>query len=74
MFDKQLKKGLAKKMINPYYFTNRALRVGFNKALYRHHINHANSELNIKQNFPEFGIETRYDKKITRKWLVFMLD
>ena len=27
--NKQLNKELAKKMINPYYFTDRALKVGF---------------------------------------------
>ena len=36
----QIKKELAKKMINPYYFTDRALRVGFYITLENHHINH----------------------------------
>ena len=40
--DKQLKKELAKKMINPYYFTYRNLRVGFKINLDSHHTNHAN--------------------------------
>ena len=42
--DMQLNKELAKKMINPYYFTDRALRVGFNITLGSHHTNNANSE------------------------------
>ena len=47
-------------MINPYYFTNRNLKVGFNITLKSHHINHANSNLIVKPNYPEFGIEVRY--------------
>ena len=62
LVDKQLKNELAKKMINPYYFTNRALQVGFEINLDSHHINHANSKLTITPNFPEFGIELRYIK------------
>ena len=49
----QLKKKIAKKMIHPYYFTDRALRVGFNITLESHHVNHA-----------EFGIEVRFIHKI----------
>ena len=48
--DKQLNKKLAKKMDNPYYFTNRVLKIGFNVTLERHHNNHANSKLNNKPN------------------------
>ena len=64
--DKQLNKELAKKMIYPNYFTNRALQVGFKINLDSHHINHANSKLTITPNDPEFGIEVRYIKKITK--------
>ena len=39
--DRQLNKEVAKKMINPYCFTDRALQVGFNINLDSHHINHA---------------------------------
>ena len=42
--DKQLNKELAKKMINSYYSTDRALQFGFDVALESHHINHANSK------------------------------
>ena len=65
--DKQLKKELAKKMPNPYYFTNRALQVGFKINLDSHHINHANSKLTILPNYPEFGIQLRYIKKIKKE-------
>ena len=46
-------------MINPSYFTDRALKVGFNITVESHHINHANSKKSIKPNYPEFGIEVR---------------
>ena len=65
--DKQLKIELAKKMNNLYYFTNRALQVGFKINLDSHHINHANSKLTITPNFPEFGIELRYINKIKKE-------
>ena len=54
-------------MINPYYFTDRNLKVGFKITLESHHINHANSKLNIKPNYPEFGIEVRYINKIIKE-------
>ena len=54
--DKQLNKEIGKKMINPYYFTDRALQVGFEITLESHHINHANSKIFTKPNYPEYGI------------------
>ena len=54
-------------MFNPYYFTDNALRVGFNIKLDSHHINHANSKSTISPNYPEFGIEVRYINKIIKK-------
>ena len=65
--DKQLNKELAKKMINPYYFTDRSLKVGFKINLDTHHINHASSTLTITPNYPEFGIEVRYINKIIKE-------
>ena len=65
--DKQLEKELAKKMINPYYFTDRVLQVGFNITVESHRINHANSELIVKPNYFEFGIEVRYINKIIKE-------
>ena len=65
--DKQLNKELARRMINPFYFTDRNLRVGFKIDLDNHHINHANSKLTILPNYPEFGIEVRYIKKIMKE-------
>ena len=52
--DKPLNKELAKKKNNPFYFTDRALEIGFNITLESHQINHANSKTIIKQNHPEF--------------------
>ena len=69
--DKQLNKELAKKMINPAYFTDRALQVGFNITLESHHINHAISKLIVKPNYLEFGIEIRCIKKIIKKLSLF---
>ena len=60
-------KELAKKMINPYYFTDRASRVGFNFTLESHHINHANSKFSIKPSYPEIGIEVRSINKIIKE-------
>ena len=65
--DKQLNKKLAKKMINPYYFTDRNLQVGFKINLDGHNINHANSKVNIIPNHLEFGIEVRYINKIMKE-------
>ena len=64
--DKQLKKEMTRKMINPYYFTDRNLKVGYNTTLESHHINHDKSKLMIKPNYPEFGIEVRYINKIMK--------
>ena len=65
--DKQINKVLAKKMINPNYFTDKALKVGFIVTLERHHIKHANSKVFIKPNYPEFGIEVRYINKTLKE-------
>ena len=67
LHDKQLNEKLAKKMINPYYFTDNNLRVGFKINLDSHHINHSNSKLTITPNHPEFGIETRYINQIIKE-------
>ena len=68
--DKQLNKELAKTMINPNYFTDRNLKVGFQINLDTHHIKHANSKLTITPNYPEFGIEIRYINKIIKELFV----
>ena len=54
-------------MLNPYYFTDRNLKVGFEINLDSHHINHANSKLTIITNYLEFGIEVRYINKIMKE-------
>ena len=65
--DKQISEELAKKMINPYYFTDRYLKVGFKTNLDTHHINHAKSKLTITPNYHEFGIEIRYINEIIKE-------
>ena len=61
--DRQLKKEVAKEMLNPYYFADRNLKVG-SKINLDSHINHAKSKLTSTPNYPEFGIEVRFKNKI----------
>ena len=65
--DKQLNKELAKKMINPYYFSDRNLQVAYKINLDSHHNNHINSKLTIKSNFENTGIEFRFINKIMKE-------
>ena len=65
--DKQLNKELAKKMINPYYFSDRNLKVAYKINLDSHHINHLNSKVIISPNFENTGIEFRFINKIMRE-------
>ena len=67
MNDKELDKEIAKRLINPYYFIDENLIIGFKINLESHNINHANSLLNIIPNFPHIGIETRYNNKILKE-------
>ena len=68
--DKQLNKELAKKMINPYYFTERNLQVAYKINLDSHHINHLNSKLTISSNFENTGIEFKFINKIMREMAI----
>ena len=54
-------------MINPYYFIDEILKIGFKINLESHNINHVNSLLNFVPNFPDIGIETRYINKILKE-------
>ena len=54
-------------MLNPYYLTDRAFKVGFKMNLDSHHINHANSKLTILPNYLGFGIETICNNKIQKE-------
>ena len=67
MNDKGLDKELAKKMNNPYYFTDRDLQIGYNINLDSHNINHANSILTITPNSQEIVVEFRYINKILKE-------
>ena len=60
-------KELAKMMINPYFFIDENLEIGFKINIESHNNNQANSILTITPNFPEFGIEFRYINKIVKK-------
>ena len=57
-------------MLNPYYFFDTASRVGFNLNLDSHHFNHAISKLTISPNYPEFGIEIRYNNEPMKEMAV----
>ena len=60
-------KELAKMMINPNYFIDENLKIGFKINLESHNIIHANSILTITPDFSEFGIEFRYINKILKE-------
>ena len=68
--DKQLNKELAKKMINPYYFIDEKLKLGFKINLDSHNLYHTNSKLTITPYHPEFGIEVRYINIIMKELAV----
>ena len=65
--DKHFSKEIAKKMINPYNFTDRNLKLGFKINLDCHYINHASSKLTITHCYPEFGNEVPIINKITKE-------
>ena len=60
-------KELAEMMINPYYFIDKNLKIGFKINLESHNFSHANSILTITPNFPDFSIEFRYINKIVQE-------
>ena len=60
-------KELAKLMINPYYFIDKNLKIGFKINLESHTFSHANSILTILPKFPEYGIEFRYINKVIKE-------
>ena len=53
--------------INPYYFVDENLKIGFKINLESHEINQANSILTITPSFPEFRIVFRYINKIIKE-------
>ena len=50
-----------------YYFTNRAIELGFNITLESHHINHFNSQLAFNPNYEDIGIELRFFNKTPKE-------
>ena len=65
--DNDLDKEVAGKMINPYYFIDENLKIGFKIILKSHNNSHATSILTITLNFPESGIEFRVINKIIKE-------
>ena len=68
--DKQLNKELAKKMINPSYFTDRNLNVANKINLDSHNLHHTNSKLTITPTFQNSWIEFRFINKILKELAV----
>ena len=56
---------MAKRMINPYYFSDRNLQVAYRINLDSHHINHLNSKLTICSNFENTGLEFRFMREMS---------
>ena len=54
-------------MNEPFYFTDRALKFGFNITLENHHINLFYSSLTLEPNFTEFGIEFGYINEVLKQ-------
>ena len=71
--DKQLNKELAKKMIFPYYFTDRNLKFAYKINLDSRNLHHTNSKLTITPTFPEFGIEFRFINKIMKELSIILV-
>ena len=62
-------------MLNPYFFTDKNLNVGFQINLDSHHISHANSKLTMTPSYPEVGIEVSlYQKNLTKELSVIYAD
>ena len=53
-------------MINPYYFFDEKLKVGFKINLDSHNLHHTISKLTITPTFPELGIQFRFINKIMK--------
>ena len=56
IYDRQLNNELAKRVINPYYFTERLIEIAFNNKLDSHHINHINCKIAIEPIYLEIEI------------------
>ena len=54
-------------MVNPYYFFEENLKIGFKVILGSHNNIHANSILTITPMYSDFGFETSYVKKILKE-------
>ena len=54
-------------MVNPYYFSDRNLKVAYKINLDSHHINHLNSKVTFSSNFENTGIDFRFINKILRE-------
>ena len=69
---KELDKEKAKKMINPYYFTDENLKIDFKINLESHNFIHANPLFKNTSNFPEFEIEFKFIMKTIKKIVCYL--
>ena len=58
--DIQLNGELGRRMLHPYYFSDRNLKIAYKINLDSHHINHLNPKITISSNFQDTGIEFRF--------------
>ena len=65
--DKQLNKELAKKMISPFYFTDKNFKVAYKNNIDSHNTHHTNSKLTITPAFQNYWIEFRFINKIVKE-------
>ena len=56
-------------MVNPYYFTDRELQVGYKSTLDSHPSSHVNAKVNMKPNILENDI--RYDNSYLKEVVTF---
>ena len=72
--DKRLYKDSAKTILNPYCFTDKNLRNGFNINLESHHMNHATSKKLSNQTLPKLELNSDLLVNSQRKRLIFVLE
>ena len=66
-----MKKNTNQKILNPYYFSDRAPKVGFNIIFDSQIIDPSFSKINLKPKCPKLGIETTYIKKILEEMTTY---
>ena len=60
--------------MNPFYFFDKSLGIGFKINLETHNINHANSISTTTPIYSDFGLELRRINNFFKKTLLFRLE